>query len=294
MTYDLFIGDRTFSSWSLRGWLMFVKFNIPVRTHMVGLYAGTMAEDLAELAPARLVPVMRDADGIVIGDSLAMAETLAERHPDLGLWPDEPAARAFARWIVAEMHSGYVELRTDCPMQLAHQISGFAPSDAVLADIARIEELWSLARARHGSDGPWLFGEYSLADVFFAPVAARVAGYGLPLKSDEAKAYVEQILSDTTFRQWRAMGLTKSYEPFPYHADKPTAPWPGPAIKPARAIDVGQPENALCPFSGEAAVDLMETNGRIFGFCNAFCRDKTVADQDAWPAFIALRDASTA
>ena len=84
MTYDLFIGDRTFSSWSLRGWLMFAKFGIPVNTHLVGLYSGTMAQDLAELAPARLGPVMRDASGIVIGDSLAMAETWAERHPDAG------------------------------------------------------------------------------------------------------------------------------------------------------------------------------------------------------------------
>lgn len=227
MTYDLFIGDRTFSSWSLRGWLMFAKFGIPVNTHLVGLYAGTMAEDLSDLAPARLVPVMRDADGIVIGDSLAMAETLAERHPDAGMWPKDPAARAFARWIVAEMHSGFTALREACPMQLQHQITGFAPSDAVLADLARIEELWTIARSRFGKEGPWLFGTYTLADVFYAPVTARITGYNLPV-GEKAKTYTAQTIADPDFRAWRADGLKVTYEPFPYHADKPTTEWPAP------------------------------------------------------------------
>ncbi len=114
MTYDLYIGDHTFSSWSLRGWLMFERFSIPVQTHMVGLYEGTLQQDLAKLGPARLVPVMRCPDGTVVGDTLAMAETLAERHPQAGLWPANPAARALARWMVAEMHSGFTALRTDC------------------------------------------------------------------------------------------------------------------------------------------------------------------------------------
>ncbi|MEO0370994.1 MAG: glutathione S-transferase [Pseudomonadota bacterium] len=227
MTYDLYIGDRTFSSWSLRGWLMFQKFNLPVRVHLVGLYAGTMAADIAHLAPARLVPVMRDEQGTVIGDSLAMAETLAERHPDAGLWPADPAARALARWIVAEMHSGFTDLRGDCPMQLSHQIKGFEPSDALLADLARIEELWSLAKSRHGADGPWLFGQYSLADVFYAPVAARVAGYDLPV-SNAARAYVSQHLTDPDFRAWRAEGLKVTYDPFPYDPGLPSVHWPEP------------------------------------------------------------------
>ncbi|MEM6376538.1 MAG: glutathione S-transferase [Pseudomonadota bacterium] len=227
MTYDLFIGDRTFSSWSLRGWLMFAKFGIPVNTHLVGLYSGTMAQDLAELAPARLVPVMRDASRIVIGDSLAMAETLAERHPDAGLWPKEPAARAFARWIVAEMHSGFAALRDACPMQLQHQIIGFEPSDAVLADLARIEDLWTLAKSRHGGDGPWLLGEYSLVDVFYAPVTARIAGYKLPV-GPLAQAYTAQTISDPEFLTWRADGVKVNYDPIPYDTGLPTAPWPGP------------------------------------------------------------------
>ena len=287
MTYDLFLGDRTFSSWSLRGWLMFVQFDLPVRTRMVGLYDGTMAEDLSELAPARLVPVMRDADGIVLGDTLAMAETLAERHPEAGLWPAEPAARALARWLVAEMHSGFTALRTACPMQLLHQYQGFLPSEAVRADLDRIETLWSLARSRHGSGGPWLFGAYSLADVFYAPVAARIAGYGLPVGAG-AQAYVDTTLADPTFRRWRAMGLTKRYDPMPYAMDLPTVLWPGPALRPARAVASGPSVNTACPYSGKPVTDFMELDGRIWGFCNPFCRDKTVNDPEAWPAFTAL------
>lgn len=227
MSYELFIGDRTFSSWSLRGWLMFEKFDLPHTVHMVGLYDGTMAQDLADLAPARLVPAMRTPDGIVVGETLAMAETLAERHPDTGLWPSDPAARALARWLSAEMHAGFGALRSACPMQLLHQYDGFTPSDAVLADLARITELWTLARTRHRADGPWLFGRYSLADAFYAPVAARIAGYDLPV-SDLVQDYVQTTLADPAFCEWRAMGLTKSYDPVPYAMDLPTRPWPGP------------------------------------------------------------------
>ncbi len=225
MTYDLYIGDRTFSSWSLRGWLMFEKFSIPVRTHMVGLYDGTMSEDLRDLAPARLVPVMRQPDGVVVGDSLAMAETLAERHPDAGLWPAKPAARAHARWLVAEMHAGFTALRNDCPMQLLRQWRGFRPSAAVIEDLERIETLW--ARPLEAGPGPWLFGAYSLADVFYAPVAARIAGYDLPVGAT-ARAYVAAHLADPAFRAWRRAGLEKRYDPEPYALDLDHGPWPEP------------------------------------------------------------------
>lgn len=225
MTYDLYIGDQTFSSWSLRGWLMFEKFGIPYNTHLVGLYDGTMAEDLAHLAPARLVPAMRTPDGIVVGETQAMAEVLAERHPDKGLWPKNEAARALARWLVAEMHAGFGDLRGDCPMQLLHQYQGFEVSDAVRGDLARIETLWALAREKFGAGGPWLFGDYSLADAFYAPVAARIAGYDLPV-SDAAKAYVMAHLNDAAFQKWRAEGAKKSYDPVPYAMDLPTRPWP--------------------------------------------------------------------
>lgn len=224
MTYDLYIGDRTFSSWSLRGWLMLENFGLHYRTHLIGLYSGTMAEDMAPLAPARLVPALRLPDGTVVGESLAMAETLAERHPNAGLWPTDPSARSTARWICAEMVAGFTALRAACPMQLQHVNEGFAVSDEVAADVHRIETLWAHA-AQFKTEGPWLFGAYSLADVFYAPVCARIIGYDLPV-SDQARDYCAATLQDPAFQSWRADGQKVTYDPFPYDMGLPTRPWP--------------------------------------------------------------------
>ena len=224
MTYDLYIGDRTFSSWSLRGWLMMEKFNVAHRTHLVGLYAGTMSKDLAEIAPAKLVPAMKTPDGTIVGESLAMAETLAEAHPDAGMWPSDPAARATARWLCAEMASGFSALRGDCAMQLQHVNVGYQPSDAVRADIARLETLWAHA-ANFKTEGPWLFGAYSLADAFYAPVCARIVGYDLPV-NDAARTYCVTTITDPAFKAWRAEGLKVIYDPFPYDMGVPRADWP--------------------------------------------------------------------
>lgn len=225
MTYELYIGDRMFSSWSLRGWLMFEKFDIPCQTHPVGLYSGTMASDLAALAPARLVPAVRTHDGIVIGESLAIAETLAERHPSAGLWPTDPAARATARWLCAEMTAGFGALRDACPMQLQYCHVGFQTSDAVQTDLNRIETLWDHARSISGSKTPYLFGEYSLADVFYTPIAARIVGYGLSV-SDAANAYCTALLSDPAVLKWRRAARDVTYDPDPYALDLPNTPWP--------------------------------------------------------------------
>jgi len=225
MTYDLYIGDRTFSSWSLRGWLMLEKFDLPYRSHLVGLYSGTMADDLASVAPAKLVPALRTPEGTVVGETLAMAETLAERHPDAGLWPKDAAARANARWFCAAMASGFGALRDACPMQLQHVNVGFAASHAVLADIARIETLWAHAKSQTKTDGPWLFGAYSLADAFYAPVAARIIGYDLPV-SEAAQQYCNTTITDPAFKAWRAEGLKTTYDPFPYDMGVATRPWP--------------------------------------------------------------------
>ncbi len=290
MTYDLFIGDRLFSSWSMRGWLMLEKFGLPCRSHLVGLYSGTMAADMEPLAPARLVPALRLPDGTVVGESLAMAETLAERHPEAGLWPSDPAARATARWLCAEMVAGYTALRSECPMQLAHVWKGFQPSADTLKDLSRIETLWAHARAISGaSEGP-LFGAYSLADVFYTPVAARIVGYDLPV-SAESRNYCLSLLSDTSVRQWRAMGLTVQYNPYPYPEYFPSAHWPVGEPSEARPADEGPSVNARCPYSGDPVTDFLDLDGQRWGFCNTFCRDKTVADPDAWPKFTAMRAA---
>jgi glutathione S-transferase len=228
MTYKIYIGDRSFSSWSLRGWLMLEKFGLAYNTHLVGLYTDTYREELAHLAPARTVPAMQTPEGYVLTDSLAMAETLVERHPEIDLYPRDPAARAFARSITAEMHASFMALRGDCPNMITHVWEGFKPSDAVLADVERIEYLWALARMRYGADGPWLFGQYSLADVFYAPVALRMTAFDLPISAD-AQHYVNAHLQDPAFLAWRKASQSESYDPWPYPMKLSRRPWPGDA-----------------------------------------------------------------
>ncbi|MBD3680147.1 MAG: glutathione S-transferase [Rhodobacteraceae bacterium] len=284
MTYDLLIADRAYSSWSLRGWHMFDAFGIPVRTRSARLYTDDFRRALADFPPARSVPVMRCPDGAVIPDTLAMAEELASREPDARLWPGDPRHRAVARSLAAEMHSGFVALRDHCPMNLRVSYSDCAPTEAVLSDLRRLELLWDWARKTCGSDGPWLCGDYSLADVFFAPVAGRVAGYALDVNA-EAQAYVAAHLAHPSFRRWRAMGLVDGADQPFYDRDYPQRPWPGQAPLTAKAVEHGPSENDTCPYSGKPVTHFLELDGRIFGFCNAFCRDKTVADPEAWPAF---------
>jgi glutathione S-transferase len=226
MTYKLYIGDHTFSSWSLRGWLMLEKFGLPHSVNLVGLYSGTMQQDLAAMTTARTVPVMQTSDGHVLTDSLAMAETLVEENPQTALYPNDKAARALARSMTAEMHSGFGALRDACPMMLGFCWAGFEANEGVLADLARIETLWCLARSRHGSDGPWLFGQYSLVDVFYAPVAMRITAYDLPV-SEQARAYVQSHLNDPAIMAWRAEGLKTHYDPWPYPQPVARKAWPG-------------------------------------------------------------------
>ncbi len=271
----------------MRGWLMLEKFGLPYRTHMIGLYSGTMAADMEPLAPARLVPALRLPDGTVVGESLAMAETLAERHPEAGLWPSDPSARATARWLCAEMVAGFTALRGQCPMQLKHCWEGFKPSPETMTDLQRIETLWAHARKVSGAASGPLFGAYSLVDVFYTPVAARIIGYGLPVSEDN-RAYCMHLLSDIAVRQWRAMGMTVAYEPFPYPQDLPAHSWPIGGGSGALAVSTGPSVNTACPYSGKPVQDYLELDGKIWGLCNPFCRDKTIADPEAWPKFKAM------
>ena len=226
MTYHLYIGDRTFSSWSLRGWLLLEKFGLRFQTHLVGLYAGTYREELAHLAPAQTVPALQTPEGHVLTDSLAMAETLVERHPDVDFYPHDPAARALARSITSEMHASFMALRSACPNMITHVWEGFEPSDAVRADIDRITYLWALTKERHGQDGPWLFGDYTIADVFYAPVALRITAYDLPVTA-AAQTYVDCHLQDPAFLAWRTASQSEVYAPWPYPMELARRPWPG-------------------------------------------------------------------
>ncbi len=286
MGYALAIGDRSHSSWSLRGWLLFAKAGIAVKVVTGRLYSDDFTRLLAEFAPAQLVPALRLPGGMVIGETLAIAETLAERHPTAGLWPEAADARAMARWLAAEMHAGFSALRNHCPMNLRVSYEDCAPPDDVLIDLQRIETLWAMARSRFGDGGPWLFGRWCVADAFFAPVAARIAGYNLPV-GPQAQDYTALWLADPDFRRWRAMGFAEGAAQPYYRREWPLRPWPGPEPLPA-SLAAGPSVNAACPYSGKPVTDFLQCEGRIWGFCNPFCRDKTLFDPEAWPEFMAM------
>ncbi|MEP3297744.1 MAG: glutathione S-transferase [Pseudoruegeria sp.] len=289
MTYDVALADRAYSSWSLRGWLLFEKFGLPARYRFGRLYTDQFPSMLADFMPAKTVPVMRTPDGIVVPESLAIAEELHSRHPDAGLWPIDTKARAIARVLTTEMHAGFASLRNSCPMNLRVSYSNYSPDEAVQLDLRRLETLWDWARSEVPSEGPWLCGNYSVADAFFAPVAGRIAGYRLQL-STSAQAYVDAHLQDTSFRQWRAMALVDGPDQPTYKRDLETTQWPGPTPLAAVATCQDHAENDKCPYSGKPNTDYLDMNGRVFGFCNAFCRDKTAADPEAWPQFMDLHN----
>lgn len=285
MTYDLILGDRAYSSWSLRAWLLVERFALSARLTFVSFSDASVESQLAAYAPARTVPTLVTPEGIAVAESLAIAEELASRHPEAGLWPSDPGLRALARALAAEMHAGFFALRAECPMNLRAAYLDVPVTDKVRADLDRLQVIWTHALARSG--GPWLAGDYSVADAMFAPVATRIATYGLAV-DEVAAAYVARHLADPAFRRWRALSLVEGPDLPWYARSHPRRDWPGPAPIPARAVDVGPSENAACPYSGKPVTHFMETGGRVFGFCNATCRDKTVADPEAWPAFMAI------
>lgn len=205
MSLTLVIGNKNFSSWSLRAWLAIELTGAAYDEVLVSLYGPESRRQLLQHSPTGKVPVLKCDDG-VIWDSLAIAEYLAESYPEAHLWPRGAAARAFARSVCAEMHSGFVPLRSNLPMNLRrNQPLAELPGD-VVDDIARICALWQECRQRFGQDGPYLFGHVSIADAFFAPVAARLRSYQVALPAD-AESYVNTIYQWPAFQRWYRAGL---------------------------------------------------------------------------------------
>ena len=228
MTYDLYLGDPSYSSWSLRAWLLFDRWEIPFTPHWVDFAAeASVAQQLAPLGPVRTVPTLVIDGALAVGDSLAIAEELASRHPEKGLWPANPKDRAIARTLVAEMHSGFMALRAEHPMNLGTAYTDVVPGPAVQSDLERIGEIWGWAKSQTATEGPWLLGQYSVADAFYAPVAGRIAGYGLPV-DDDAATYVNRHLADPAFRRWRDLGLARNVTLPWYAKDFRQVPWPDP------------------------------------------------------------------
>ena len=203
----LYIGNKNYSSWSMRPWVLLRQAGIAFEEALIrfdSFDAGSAFRQQADsLGAAGKVPVLDD-DGLIVWDTLAIAEYLAERFPDKHLWPQDAKARARARSICAEMHSGFGALRSACPMNIEAdlvQTGALIWRDqlAVRADVARIISLWQALLAEHG--GPMLFGEFSIADAFYAPVCMRLLRYALPVPPDVA-AYMSRLVALPGVKAW--------------------------------------------------------------------------------------------
>jgi len=197
--YTIYLGNKNYSTWSLRGWLAAKLSGAPFREVMVTL-SGIYNAEWRRFSPTARVPALHDGD-VVVWDSLAIAEYLAERHP--GMWPADASARAYARSIACEMHSGFSHLRNDMTMCIRERVDVRPWSPELAADIARVVEIWTESRERFGKDGPYLMGSFTLADVFFAPVAFRFRTYGVT-PGGTASAYLDALLAHPFLREWEA------------------------------------------------------------------------------------------
>ena len=209
MSLTLVIGNKNYSSWSMRPWIALKACGIAFEEVMIPLYTG--AEDKQRIlgfSPSGKVPALVDGD-IAVWDSLAIIEYAAERFPEARLWPQDRARRAHARAISAEMHSGFMALRNECGMNLHRPVAAKALSADAQANIARIQEIWAECHIRYGKIGPYLFGEFSGADAMYAPVVHRFLSYAIEVKP-EARFYMEAMLALPAFRQWTDEGLAET------------------------------------------------------------------------------------
>ena len=208
MSLHLIIGDKRYSSWSLRPWLVLEMTGAPFTDQVIRLNQPDTRANILKYSPTGKVPALQ-CEHCTIIDSLAICEYLVERFPDAGLWPSDTAARAQARSACAQMHSGFVSLRSNMPMDLRQdQALEVIPVDTQ-NDIDRIVELWAECRTAAAESGPFLFGKPSIADAFFAPVAIRLRSYRVELP-EEALKYIETIYQWPAFKRWQHAGLEES------------------------------------------------------------------------------------
>jgi glutathione S-transferase len=206
----LIIGNKNYSSWSLRPWLAMKVAGIAFTEERIALYGPASKEKILAFSPAGKVPCLVDGE-LRVWDSLAICEYVAEKHP--GLWPQESAARAVARSISAEMHSGFQNLRTHMSMNIRKRFpnngAGKGRTPEVLAEIERIAGMWSDCRARYRRQGPFLFGHFSIADAMYAPVVLRFRTYEVELPP-ECRAYTDTILALPALQDWIAAAVTET------------------------------------------------------------------------------------
>lgn len=203
----LVIGNRNYSSWSLRAWLALGAAGLDCDTQLLVLDTPQFQTEVRRYSPAGRVPVLLHGE-LCIWDSLAIAEYAAERT-GRG-WPRTVKARAVARAVSAEMHSGFAALRNLWPMNIRARNRHVAPTPALQAEIARIDALWTACRTQYGAEGPWLFGEYGIADAFFAPVVCRFATYGRAGLGPASLDYVATTLAEPALREWSAIAAAET------------------------------------------------------------------------------------
>ncbi|MBJ7579022.1 glutathione S-transferase family protein [Devosia sp. MC532] len=203
----LLIGNRNYSTWSLRPWLVLKHFDIAFEDEVLQLSGPNFRDVLAQHSPTGRVPLLIDGE-LLIPESIAIIEYLAETFPEHAIWPRDRAERALARAAAAEMHGGFSALRNHAPMNLRASHPGRVDADVVRTDLSRIEALWGNLLQKSG--GPYLFGAFSAADAMFAPVATRIRTYELPV-SDLAGRYVEAIYALPAFQTWRNLALQEPW-----------------------------------------------------------------------------------
>jgi glutathione S-transferase len=212
--YALYVANKNYSSWSLRPWSLLRTLGIPFDEKYVPFETGSSYRKFREFSPTGKVPCLVDGS-VVVWDSLAIAEYVAERHP--GAWPADPVARAWARCASAEMHSGFGALRSECSMSVGVRIRLHRQSEALRRDLARLDELWAEGLARFG--GPFLAGgAFTIVDAFFVPVAFRVRTYGLALGAPAA-AYAQRLLALPSTLAWEADALRETWRELDHEAE---------------------------------------------------------------------------
>jgi len=197
----LALGNKLYSSWSLRAYILLKAFDIPFEEVVIGMYLPDTKERMLAFGPTGKVPVLTDGD-VVVWESLAILEYIADKFPDKAIWPTDNKARAHARAAASEMHAGFMGLRSTCPMNLTALIKPKDRGSEVEADVERLETLWGEARSRFGQDGPYLYGEFSGADAMFAPVVTRLDTYQIAV-SVEIRGYMDAVLGHPAFLAWK-------------------------------------------------------------------------------------------
>jgi glutathione S-transferase len=210
MTLKLVIGNKNYSSWSMRPWLAMRASNIAFDEVLIPLYTDDKADKERILGYTRSgkVPALIDGD-VTVWDSLSIIEYVAERFPEARLWPEDRALRAHARSISAEMHSGFLPLRNECGMNLHRPVRAVELSADARANVARIEQIWIECRERHGRLGPFLFGRFGAADAMFAPVVHRFRTYAIEV-APQAQAYMDTMMVQPAFAEWTKAGLAET------------------------------------------------------------------------------------